>query len=400
MKTARRKICVATGSRAEYGLLYHLIKKIKDDPKLILQVVVTGMHLSPEFGLTYRKIEKDGFCIDEKVEMLLSSDSPVGISKSVGLATIGFADAFERLKPDILVILGDRFEIFAAAQAALFARIPIAHLHGGETTEGAIDEFIRHAITKMSHFHFVAAEPYKQIVIQLGEQPANVMNVGAIGIDNIVQLDLLERKEFEKSIGFPLGKVNFIATYHPETLAQKDPEEGIDALLGALDHFRDAKVIITKPNADVGGRIIIKRIEAFAKKNHHRVHLSTSLGRLKYLSALQYVDVVIGNSSSGIIEAPFLKTATVNIGDRQKGRLRATSVIDCSEDTESIIKSIKRAMSDVFRSSLTNTISLYGYGDASNKIKKRLKEVKLDNCMIKNFWVLKNCQFQKKTDLA
>ena len=252
----KRKICIVTGTRAEYGLLYWLMKEIQGDAALELQVIVTGMHLSPEFGLTYKKIEEDGFTINEKVEMLLSSDTPVGIAKSVGLGVIGFADALARQKPDILVVLGDRFEILSAAQAAMVARIPIAHIHGGETTEGAIDEAIRHAITKMAHFHFTAAEPYRRRIVQLGEAPERVMNYGAPGLDNIKKLKLLNRAAFEKAIKFSLGKMSFLVTYHPVTLSAANPEQSFKELTNALDQFPEAKIIFAKANADTAGRII------------------------------------------------------------------------------------------------------------------------------------------------
>lgn len=381
-----RKVCVVTGSRAEYGLLYCLLKEIQDDPDLELQLIATGMHLSPEFGLTYKIIEQDGFSINEKVEMLLSSDTPLGISKSLGLATIGFADAFERLKPDILVLLGDRYEILAAAQAALIARIPIAHLHGGESTEGAFDEAIRHAITKMSHLHFVAAEPYKKRVIQLGESPDRVFNFGALGLDYIKRFRLLEREYFEKSIEFELGKVNFLVTYHPVTLSYKHPGEVMSNLLKAIDNFPEARIIFTKPNSDPKGRIIAKMIDEYVSKHPDRAISFVSLGQLRYLSAIKHVDAVIGNSSSGIIEAPFLQKPTVNIGDRQKGRLKASSVIDCDETEKGITKAIFKALSPTFRNNLPKVVSLYGTGDSAINIKNVLKSVDLRSLLIKSFY--------------
>lgn len=384
----KRKICVVTGTRAEYGLLFWLMKEIKGDPDLELQLIVTGMHLSPEFGLTYKAIEEDGFIINEKVEMLLSSDTPVGIAKSIGLATIGFADALDRLQPDILVILGDRYEILAAAQAALVAKIPVAHLHGGEVTEGVIDEAIRHSVTKMSHFHFVAAEPYRQRIIQLGESPERVLNFGTPALDNIKKLNLLNRKELEESIGFRLGKLNFLVTYHPVTLSDKGSEQPVNALLKALDNFPDAKIIFTKPNSDTGGRIIINLIDDYVAKRSHRAAAYTSLGQLRYLSAIKHVDVVMGNSSSGLIEAPAFKKPTVNLGDRQLGRLKAASVIDCKEDTESIVAAIKKALSPDFQYSLSKVVSPYGNGNASYKIKEYLKNVNLDGIIQKKFFDL------------
>lgn len=374
-----RKICVVTGTRAEYGLLYWLMKEIQADAALQLQLVVTGMHLSPEFGLTYRTIEEDGFTIDAKVEMLLSSDTPVGIAKSIGLGVIGFADVLERLQPDIMVVLGDRYETLAAAQAALVARIPVAHIHGGETTEGAIDESIRHAITKMSHLHFVAAEPYRTRVIQLGEHPDTVFNVGALGIENIKRLQLLDKPELEKSLDFELGTTCFLVTYHPATLGATAPQAATQALLDALDQFPDAKIIFTKPNSDTDGRILGQMIDEHAGRNKGRVAVFTSMGQIRYLSALRHVDAVIGNSSSGIIEAPACNIPTVNIGDRQSGRLKADSIIDCEETTESIATAIRKALAPSFREGVRQGVSIYGYGASASQIKNRLKQACLSD---------------------
>lgn len=384
----KRKICVVTGTRAEYGLLYWLMKEIQEDPDLELQLVVTGMHLSPEFGLTYRVIEEDGFVIDEKVEMLLSSDTPVGIATSMGLGTIGFAGAFDRLKPDIVVLLGDRFEILAAAQAALVARIPIAHLHGGETTEGAIDEAIRHSVTKMSHLHFVSTDAYRKRVIQLGEHPDRVFHVGAIGLDNIRKLPLLSREELEESIGFQLRSLNFLVTYHPVTLNRMGSEAAMRELLAALDRFPEATVIFTKPNADTDGRIISRMIDEYVQQNPERCRAYTSLGQVRYLSAVKHVDVVIGNSSSGILEVPAFKKPTVNIGDRQRGRLRPTSVIDCAETAEEIAWAIEKALSPEFRGQLENMTSPYGDEYVSGKAKEILKRADLQNILFKGFYDL------------
>jgi GDP/UDP-N,N'-diacetylbacillosamine 2-epimerase (hydrolysing) len=386
--TSRRKICVVTGTRAEYGHLYWLMKEIKDDPDLELQLVATGMHLSPEFGLTYRKIEEDGFTINEKVEMLLSSDTPVGIAKSIGLGVIGFADAFDRLKPDILVVLGDRYETFAAAQVAMTAKIPIAHIHGGETTVGAMDEAMRHAITKMAHFHFTAAEPYRQRVIQLGEIPDRVLNYGAPGLDNLRITNLLEKDDFEKSIDFQLGALSFLVTYHPVTLNVEGPEKPFQELLRALDHFSEAKIIFTKANADASGRIINQSIDDYAKRNAARVKVFTSMGPLLYWSAMKSVELVLGNSSSGLIEAPVLKKPAVNIGERQRGRLRADSVIDCEEKEQAIVSAIEKGLSPGFKSILENVVSPYGHGNASLKIKEYLKKVPLQNVLMKQFYDL------------
>jgi UDP-N-acetylglucosamine 2-epimerase (non-hydrolysing)/GDP/UDP-N,N'-diacetylbacillosamine 2-epimerase (hydrolysing) len=372
-----RKICVVTGTRAEYGLLYWLMKEIQADRDLQLQLIVTGMHLSPEFGLTYRTIEEDGFAIDAKVEMLLSSDTPVGIAKSIGLGVIGFADALERLKPDVLVLLGDRYEVLAAAQAALVARISVAHIHGGETTEGAIDESIRHSITKMSHLHFVAAEPYRTRVIQLGEHPDTVFNVGALGIENIKRLQLLDKIKLEQSINFELGTTCFLVTYHPATLGATTPQIAMQALLNALDMFPNAKIIFTKPNSDTNGRIMGQMIDEYALHNKGRVAVFTSMGQVRYLSALKLVDAVIGNSSSGIIEAPACNIPTVNIGDRQSGRLKASSIIDCLETTASIVAAINKALSHSFRDEIKRGVSPYGYGESALHIKDSLKQANL-----------------------
>lgn len=369
-----RKICIVTGTRAEYGLLYWLMKEIQADNEFQLQIIATGMHLSPEFGLTFRTIEEDGFTIDAKVEMLLSSDTPVGIAKSIGLGVIGFADALESLKPDIMVVLGDRYEIMAAAQAALVARIPVAHVHGGETTEGAVDESIRHAITKMSHLHFVAAEPYRARVIQMGEHPSTVFNVGALGIENIKRLKLLDKIQFEHSINFELGSTSFLVTYHPATLGNIAPRSAMQALLDALNNFPEAKIIFTKPNSDADGRVLSQMIDEFSRHNRERVVVFTSMGQVRYLSALLFVDVVIGNSSSGLIEAPVCKTPTVNIGDRQSGRLKADSVVDCLETTESIVTAIKKALSPPFREKVKRVCSLYGHGESASQIKSHLKQ--------------------------
>ena len=319
MSDKPRTICIVTGTRAEYGLLYWLMKEIQNDPNLVLQIIVTGMHLSSEFGLTYKQIEKDGFKIDKKIEMLLSSDTPIGISKSMGLGVIGFAEAYADLKPDIVVLLGDRFEIFSAASAAIIARIPIAHLHGGETTEGAFDEAIRHSITKMSHLHFTAAEEYRRRVTQLGEFPARVFNVGGLGIDNIKKLKLMSREEFENSINFKLDPKNLMITFHPVTLEHATAGEQFQNLLNALDELHDTRFIFTKPNADTEGRIITQMIDDYVSRNKYEAVSFVNLGQLRYLSAMQFIDGVVGNSLSGLAGGPTFKIGTINIGDRQRG---------------------------------------------------------------------------------
>lgn len=376
MKT-RRKICIVTGTRAEYGLLYWLLKAIAADPELQLQIIATGMHLSPEFGLTHRGIEADGFTIDAKVEMLLSSDTPVGIAKSIGLGTIGFADAIYRLQPDVVVVLGDRFEILAAAQSALVARIPLAHIHGGESTEGAFDEGIRHAITKMAQLHFVAAEPYRKRVIQMGEAPERVFNVGAPGLDHLPNLKWLDRPELEAALGVPLRKPLFLVTYHPVTLSSAKPVVAMEELLAALDQFPEATVIFTHPNADTGARALIDCIDSWVVQHAIRARAFVSLGQQIYLSLMREADVVVGNSSSGLSEAPALKKATVNLGNRQKGRLKATSVIDTEEKRAEISAAIKKALSEEFCRTLPGTVSLYGSGNVSVRIKDTLKSARL-----------------------
>ena len=387
----KRKICIVTGSRAEYGLMYWLMKEIQEDPDLELQIIATGMHLSPEFGLTYKVIEEDGFVINQKVEMLISSDTPVAIAKSMGLGIIGCADALERLKPDILVVLGDRYETLAACTAAMPARIPIAHLHGGESTEGLIDEAIRHAITKVAHIHFVATEAYRKRVVQMGEHPERVFCYGAPGLDNIRQLKLLERKELEKAIGFKLGGKNILITFHPVTLENDSAEPQFKELLSALEMFKEhTKFIFTKPNADTGGRIIIKMINDFVEENSDKAIAFDSMGQIKYLSALKHIDMVVGNSSSGLIEVPSFNIPTINIGDRQKGRIKAQTVISCDPRRESILDSIKKCFSKEFRDSLKDTVNPHGDGRTSSRIKNKLKQIKFDKDELGNDFIKKN----------
>ena len=383
----KRKICVITGTRAEYGLLRWVMQGIKDDPDLTLQIIATGMHLSPEFGLTYREIEKDGFQIDRKVEMLTSSDTPVGIAKSMGLGMIGFADALNELKPNLIVVLGDRFEIFSAVSAALVARIPVAHLHGGEATEGLIDEAIRHSITKMSHLHFVAAEEYRQRVIQLGEQPDRVFLVGGLGIDNIKRLKLLDRAALEASLDFKLGSKNLLITFHPVTLEAATATDQMVELLAVLAALSDTQLIFTMPNADTDGRTLIKMVEQFVAQ-HANARAYTSLGQLRYLSCIAHVDGVVGNSSSGLTEVPSYKKGTINIGDRQRGRLQAASVINCESTRESIKTALERLYSADFQASLSQVCNPYGEGGASEKIIATVKYIALDDVLKKHFFDL------------
>ncbi len=382
-----RKICVITGTRAEYGLLRWVMKGISDTQGLELQIIATGMHLSPEFGLTYQEIEKDGFNINRKVEILLSSDTSVGITKSMGLGLIGFGDAFKELNPSLILVLGDRFEIFSAVAAAMVARIPIAHLHGGEITEGAFDEPIRHSITKMSHLHFVAAEEYRKRVIQLGEQPERVFLVGGLGIDNFNKLKLLERDELEKSLEFKLGRKNLLITFHPVTLEDATSAQQMSELLAALDELDDTQLIFTMPNADTDSRKLFDMIKHFVS-NHNNATVYTSLGQLRYLSCIKYVDGVVGNSSSGLIEVPSFNKGTINIGDRQRGRLKADSVIDCVPKQQAIKSAINQLYSKNFRQNLKVVSNPYGSGGASELIVETIKKISLDDIVKKRFFDL------------
>jgi GDP/UDP-N,N'-diacetylbacillosamine 2-epimerase (hydrolysing) len=383
-----RKICVVTGARAEYGLLRWVMEGIQQTPELELQLVVTGMHLSPEFGLTYQEIEKDGFHIDRKVEMLLSSDTPPGLAKSMGLGLIGFGDALQQLQPNLMLVLGDRFELFSAVAAAMAAQVPVAHLHGGESTEGAFDEAIRHSITKMSHLHFVAAEEYRKRVIQLGEQPDRVFLVGGLGIDNIKKLDLLDRSRLEKALEFKLGPKNLLITFHPVTLENETSGRQMKELLAAVGALEDTHLIFTMPNADTHGRVIVDMIKQFVA-DHPNSRAYTSLGQSRYLSCIKYVDGVVGNSSSGLIEVPSFAKGTINIGDRQRGRLKANSVIDCEPYRKPITNALECLYSDKFKKKLENVHNPYGKGGASKKIVKILKDHPLESILKKTFHVLK-----------
>src|SRR3990167_4608991 len=379
-----RKIAVATGTRAEYGLLYWIIKGINEDPEPELQLIVTGTHLSPEFGLTVKEIEKEGFPIAERVEMLLSSDTEAAIATSMGLGMIGFARAYERLRPDVLVVLGDRFEILSAVAAALPFRIPVAHIHGGEATEGVMDEPIRHAITKLSHLHFTATEEYRQRVIQMGENPAHVFCFGAPGLDNIYKLNLMSREELDSELGLPPEKKIGLVTYHPVTL--EDGATGVQVLelLKAIGNFGEVYWVFTFPNADTGGRIIIKEIREYVEGNPERGRLFVSLGQVKYLSLLRHADVMVGNSSSGLIEAPSFELPVVNIGSRQSGRDRAKNILDVKECREGAITgAITRAISREFRSTLKGMKNPYGEGRASEKIVEKLRTVPLGEGLVK-----------------
>jgi GDP/UDP-N,N'-diacetylbacillosamine 2-epimerase (hydrolysing) len=381
----KRKICVVTGTRAEYGLLFWLMKEIEVDKELELQIIVTGMHLSPEFGLTYKEIEKE-FKINKKIEMLLSSDTSVGISKSMGLAQISFAEAYDEMKPDIILVLGDRYEIFSAVSASMIARIPVAHLNGGELTEGLIDEAIRHSITKMSHLHFTSMDQYSKRVIQLGENPKYVFNVGEAGLDNIKKLKLLTKEEFEKSINFKLNKRNILVTFHPVTLENSTAKVQFKEILDALDELTETNIIFTKANSDTDGRIINQMIDEYTSINNHKSIGFMSLGQLRYLSSLQYVDAVVGNSSSGIVEAPSFKITTINIGDRQKGRIQAGSIINCIPKKENILKAFNIGFSKDFRKNLPDILNPYGDGGSSIKIHHILKNIKIEEILKKTFY--------------
>jgi len=363
-----KKIAVFTGTRADYGLLYWLLRDIQANSELKLQVLVSGMHLSPEFGLTKSEIIADGFSIDAEVEMLLSSDSAVGVVKSMGVGLIGFADALNRLEPDCLVVLGDRFEALAVAQAALILGVPIAHIHGGEITEGAYDDAIRHAITKMAALHFVATDVYRRRVIQMGEDPALVLNVGAIGLDHVVRSDRMSLSELADSLDFPLGRPFFIVTYHAATSSVEDPAVVMTNILSALDAFPDHQVLMTYPNADNGGRAIIPLIERYARHNPNRVCVKRSLGSKRYLSALSFASLVLGNSSSGIIEAPAFRVPVVDVGTRQAGRLAADSVIHVDSGRLAIKSAIDKALSGGHRLLTDQCVNPYGVGDAAGAI--------------------------------
>lgn len=383
-----RKICVVTGSRAEYGLLSNLMQEIKKADDLQLQVIATNMHLSPEFGLTFREIEKDGFHIDKKVEMLLSSDTANATAKSVGLGMIGFADAYEDLLPDLLVVLGDRYEIFAAVSVALFFKIPVAHLHGGEITEGAYDDSLRHAITKMSHLHFTSTEEYRNRVIQLGENPNRVFNVGALGVENIKQMLFLSKEELELSLNFRLGEKMLLITFHPVTLEHNTACQQCNNLLEVLDRHPDYRILFTLPNSDTDGRCIIQCIQDFVLRNKERAIAFNSLGKIRYLSALKYASAVIGNSSSGILEVPSFGIPTLNIGDRQKGRITAESVVHAGTTVEEIEAGFNQLFSDKIVSVAQTRKNPYEKEGTTNAIIQVLRSIPLQGIVQKTFYNL------------
>ena len=367
----QKKVAVFTGTRAEYGLLYWLLHDIKADAELQLQLIVSGSHLSPEFGLTYRQIEADGFVINEKIDMLLSSDTAAATVKSMGIALLGLADALQRLQPDVLVLLGDRYEALAAAQAAMLMKVPVLHLHGGEITEGATDDAIRHAITKLSYLHGTATEAYRQRVIQLGESPQRVVNVGALGLEQLHRTNLLTKQQLMDELNFDLSKPYVVVTYHPVTLADEPAQQSFAALLDALEQFPEQRIIITYPNADEGGRSIMNLLQNYAAARPERVLAVASLGHLRYLSAVKYATAVIGNSSSGIIEVPSLGVPTVNIGYRQQGRLCAASVIHCEATQAAIAAAIKQALTA--RPGAND--NPYDTGNSSQRIISMLKQL-------------------------
>lgn len=374
-----KRIGIMTGTRAEYGLLKSLMQEINKDNDLELYLIVSGMHLSPEFGMTYKEIEEDGFEINAKVEMLLSSDSPAGISKSIGLGVIGFADEFQRADLDMLILLGDRYEALSAAICALVMRIPIAHLHGGELTEGAIDEGIRHSITKMSYLHFTSTEQYRDRVIQLGENPERVFYVGALGVENIKKINLMTKEELEKSIHFEIDENTVVVTYHPVTLENNTVEEQFLNLLKVLDRNPKIRMIFTKANADTNGRIVNELIDKYTAQNSERACAFMSLGQKRYLSALKYCRIVIGNSSSGIIEAPSFGKPIINIGDRQKGRICADSVINCGYTQQEIQQAMETALTEEFENKASNCRNPYEKENTAANIISVIKDYLLND---------------------
>lgn len=381
----KRKVCVVTGSRAEFGLLRLLMHQLRKSDLFDLQVLATGMHLASQFGNTYKEIEDEGLEISHRVDMQLEGDSPTSVIKSMGIGLIGFAGAFDALHPDLVVVLGDRFEIFAAATAATVARIPIAHLHGGESTEGAIDEAFRHSITKMAHLHFVAAEEYRNRVIQLGEHPGRVFTVGGLGIDNIKSMRLLGKEELEAQLAFRFGARSLLVTFHPATLDKSSAGAQVHELLAALDGLSETNLLFTAPNADPEGGEIRRLIEAFVA-SHGNARLFASLGSLRYLSCLQYVDGVVGNSSSGLIEVPAFRKGSINIGDRQRGRLKASSVIDCEPNRADIARAISYLYSERFNATLANVVNPYGDGGASEAIVGILERWNFSSLLKKEFY--------------
>lgn len=379
-----RRVCVATTARADYGPLYWLLHELHEAPEIDLRVLVSGAHLSPRFGETWKTIETDGFPIAAKVDMLLASDDPVSLTKSMGVGLMGLADAVARIDPDVLVVLGDRYEVMLVAQAALMQGIPLAHVAGGQVTEGAFDESIRHAITKLAHLHFTSTEEFRRRVIQLGEDPERVWAVGAVSLDNVRRRALLDRTQLEADLGHSLGTPTMVVTYHPATRGAP-PAAAAQELVRALDALPEATVVFTEPNADPGGRAIAEVIHAWAAGRPERAHVHTALGPTRYLSLMREADVVVGNSSSGLIEAPALHTPTVNLGDRQRGRPAAASVIACRETADAITQAIGRALSPEHQQLAAETTSPYGDGRAAPRIREVLFGIDLDGLLMKRF---------------
>lgn len=385
LSKSKKKICVITGSRAEYGILKNLIFEIKKSKKLKLQLLVTGMHLSARHGLTYKEITQDGIKINKKIKILSNSDTSKAISNSISIGIKKFSQTYNLIKPDLVLILGDRFEIFSGAIAAMSARLPIGHIHGGETTEGAIDEAIRHSITKMSHLHFVAAGKYKNRVKQLGESPDKIYLTGGLGVDTINKTNFIKKKILEKEINFKFNKKTILVNYHPVTLEKNSSKNQIKEILDALKMFKNINILFTMPNADHNSKIIYKSISDFVKKNKNSKAFK-SVGSLKYLSCLKCVDVILGNSSSGLLEAPSLKKVTINIGERQKGRLKAKSVIDCEPKKIQILKSLRKVLNNKKKFKTKDFKNPYGNGGASKKIVKILENINYNNLLKKKFY--------------
>lgn len=382
-----RKICFVTGTRAEYGLLSRLMRLVKEDNDLRLQVIATNMHLMPEYGETYKEIEKDGFTIDKKVYMHKPSDDAHGIISSMAEEMQGMNDALSELKPDILVLLGDRYEILVAAQVALIHRVPIAHIHGGEVTEGAFDDAIRHSVTKMSSLHFTSCEEYRHRVIQMGEHPSRVFDVGSLGVENIKAVPLMTKDELEASLDFKIDTQTILVTYHPVTLGG-DPAKDIREFLDALDQFKDLKVIFTMPNSDTGRDAIALAVENYVEKHSNSAKAYTSLGLRRYLSTLQFVKAAVGNSSSGIIEVPSFGIPTLNIGDRQKGRLASKSVVNCGTSKDEVIAGLKLCLSEEMQKAAKTYENPYAKPDTANLIYQELKNVELAGLNLKTFYDL------------
>lgn len=381
-----RKICIFTSTRAEWGLLRGVAELIRDADSLQLQLLASGSHLTEQHGMTVREIEADGFVVNARVDILKFDDSPVGICKTMGLALSGYGEALEQLSPDILVLLGDRYESFCAAAVAQILRIPVAHIHGGETTEGAVDEAFRHSITKMAQLHFASCEEYRNRIIQLGEDPDRVFNVGALGLENIRKISLMDREELEASTGFLLDAPFFLITFHPVTLEKATAGTQFDELLAALEQFTEHKVLFTKANADTDGQVINEKIDAYAAVHPKRCLAVASLGLRRYLSAMKICDAVVGNSSSGILETPAFGVPTVNIGDRQKGRIRTPSIIDCEPDCGSIISAIQKALNPQFRAGLENLKHPCEKENTACSIVNILETTRLDDLLKKSFY--------------